>query len=55
MDLWCSLECTLACQAGGRGFKSRQVRQAVAFAAGFSPGWHASGTMVVPALAGLVG
>ena len=25
-DLWCSLECTLACQAGGRGFKSRQVR-----------------------------
>src|ERR1700728_2420236 len=27
-DLWCSLECTPACQAGGRGFKSRQVRQA---------------------------
>ena len=26
-DLWCSLECTPACQAGGRGFKSRQVRQ----------------------------
>src|SRR5664280_1604175 len=25
-DLWCSLECTPACQAGGRGFKSRQVR-----------------------------
>ncbi len=25
-DLWCSSECTPACQAGGRGFKSRQVR-----------------------------
>ena len=25
--LWCSLECTPACQAGGRGFKSRQDRQ----------------------------
>src|SRR5205807_2161670 len=24
--LWCSLECTPACQAGGRGFKSRQDR-----------------------------
>jgi hypothetical protein len=29
-DLWCSLECTPACQAGGRGFKSRQVRHQVA-------------------------
>ncbi len=28
-DLWCSLECTPACQAGGRGFKSRQVRSRV--------------------------
>ena len=28
-DLWCSLECTPACQAGGRGFKSRQVRSLV--------------------------
>ena len=28
-DLWCSLECTPACQAGGRGFKSRQVRSFV--------------------------
>ncbi len=26
-DLWCSLECTSACQAEGRGFKSRQVRK----------------------------
>ena len=26
MVLWCSLECTPACQAGGRGFKSRQDR-----------------------------
>ena len=26
--LWCSLECTPACQAGGRGFKSRQDRKA---------------------------
>ena len=25
--LWCSLECTPACQAGGRGFKSRQDRR----------------------------
>jgi hypothetical protein len=25
--LWCSLECTPACQAGGRGFKSRQDRK----------------------------
>ena len=24
--LWCSLECTPACQAGGRGFKSRRDR-----------------------------
>src|SRR4051794_13330396 len=23
---WCSLECTPACQAGGRGFKSRRDR-----------------------------
>jgi hypothetical protein len=29
-DLWCSLECTPACQAGGRGFKSRQVRGRIA-------------------------
>src|SRR5207249_6384115 len=28
--LWCSLECTPACQAGGRGFKSRQDRGRVA-------------------------
>ena len=28
MVLWCSLECTPACQAGGRGFKSRQDRKA---------------------------
>ncbi len=26
MDLWCSQECTPACQAGGRGFKSRRAR-----------------------------
>ncbi len=31
-DLWCSLECTPACQAGGRGFKSRQVRSRVSVA-----------------------
>src|SRR5205823_3924559 len=30
LDLWCSLECTPACQAGGRGFKSRQVRGRIA-------------------------
>jgi hypothetical protein len=29
--LWCSLECTPACQAGGRGFKSRQDRKASLF------------------------
>ncbi len=28
--LWCSLECTPACQAGGRGFKSRQDRGRIA-------------------------
>ncbi len=27
---WCSLECTPACQAGGRGFKSRRDRGRVA-------------------------
>ncbi len=30
MVLWCSLECTPACQAGGRGFKSRQDRGRIA-------------------------
>jgi hypothetical protein len=34
LDLWCSSECTPACQAGGRGFKSRQVRQPVFTGAG---------------------
>jgi hypothetical protein len=34
LDLWCSSECTPACQAGGRGFKSRQVRQPVSAEAG---------------------
>src|SRR5581483_6215440 len=29
-DLWCSLECTPACQAGGGEFKSRQVRGRIA-------------------------
>ena len=33
---WCSLECTPACQAGGRGFKSRRDRHAPAIAAGAS-------------------
>jgi len=43
-----------ACQAGGRGFISRQVRQGGAKSTGFSRGRRASGTMVEPAAAGLV-
>ena len=42
-DLWCSLECTPACQAGGRGFKSRQVRSLVDVASYL---WSASGVAV---------
>ena len=33
-DLWCSLEGTPACQAGGRGFKSRQDRATTAVTRG---------------------
>ena len=39
---WCSLECTPACQAGGRGFKSRRDRSGRRFRPGPTNPWSGS-------------